>query len=609
MTMVPRVWAPRADRVGLALFPGEVAMEPRPGGWWAGPVALGHGADYAFRLDDGPPRPDPRSRWQPAGVHGPSRVWDPAGADRPEGARPEGARSDGDWPGREVAGGVVYELHVGTFTAAGTLDAAAERLPHLVALGVDTVELMPVAAFNGRHGWGYDGVGLYAVHEPYGGPGALCRFVDACHRAGLAVVLDVVYNHLGPSGNYLAEFGPYFTDRHRTPWGAAVNLDQDGAAEVRAWIVDNALMWLGDYRLDGLRLDAVHALADSSPRHLLAELSDRVAELAAATGRPRALVAESDRNDARTVTPTAETTPTGPGLGMTCQWDDDAHHAVHALVTGERFGYYVDFGPASVLAHVWRHGFWHDGRHSPFRGRAWGAPVDTARVGGHRLVAFSQDHDQIGNRAGGDRPDPGRDAGGAAVAAALVLTSPFTPMLFMGEEWAAGTPWQYFTDHPEPELAEAVRAGRRAEFARHGWSAEDVPDPQDPATFARSVLDWAEPARGVHARMLAWYRALIALRRTEPELRADDLREVSVRFDADEDTGWLVVGRGRLEVVVGLAAEPVEVPLRARTGEPLAVVRLAWDPAGTVLSEPSGPRPRLRLPARSAAVVGPPAAL
>ncbi|WP_199424190.1 malto-oligosyltrehalose trehalohydrolase [Actinotalea solisilvae] len=545
----PRVWAPSAERVELHL-PGRDerhAMVPDGGGWWRAPLALPDGTDYAFAVDGGEPWPDPRSPWQPAGVHGPSRTFDASAH----------AWADAGWTGRDVRGAVVYELHVGTFTPEGTLDAAIDRLDHLAALGVDMVELMPVAAFPGVHGWGYDGVALYAVHEPYGGPAALQRFVDAAHARGLAVCLDVVHNHLGPSGNYLHGFGPYFTDRHHTPWGQAVNLDGEGSAEVRRFVIDNALRWLRDFHVDALRLDAVHALVDDSPRHLLAELADEVAALAAELGRPLSLVAESDLNDAVMVTPTDQ-----GGLGMTAQWADDVHHALHAFLTGERHGYYVDFGSAEVLAKVLTRVFLHDGGFSTFRGRDWGAPVPEG-TDGHRFVVFAQDHDQVGNRALGDRPSERLDDAGLAASAALVLLSPFTPMLFMGEEWGARTRWQYFTDHAEPELVEGIRRGRREEFSGHGWTdvyggEVEVPDPQDPATVEASRLDWSEPAQPRHAALLRWYTDLVAVRRAVPEVASGDLGATRVEHEAGR---WLALHRGPVAVVVSLADDDVTVPV------------------------------------------------
>jgi maltooligosyltrehalose trehalohydrolase len=575
------VWAPSARDVRVAVrLPDaddvtHVPMEQARSGWWRADVeGAGHGTDYAFHLDGGPARPDPRSPWQPHGVHEASRVFD-AGLFE---------WSDGGWRGRDVRGSVIYELHIGTFTDAGTFDAAQERLDHLVSLGVDMVEVMPVAAFPGRWGWGYDGVDLYAVHEPYGGPQALQQFVNACHTRGLGVILDVVYNHLGPSGNYLSEFGPYFTDKHHTPWGQAVNLDDDGSTEVRRFIIDNALRWFRDFHIDGLRLDAVHELKDDSPTHLLAELSAQTASLAKELGRPLGLIAESDLNDPRMITPVDD-----GGLGMTAQWDDDVHHALHALLTGEKQGYYVDFGSVETFAKAMTRAFVHDGGYSTFRGQDWGSPVDPDRHPGHSFVVYAQDHDQVGNRAIGDRPISTTGPGLAAVAAALILTSPYTPMIFMGEEWGTDTPWQYFCDHAEPELAEAIREGRRREFAEHGW-AEDVPDPLSPSTRDASVLQWDQISREPHQRLLAWSREVISLRGREPDLQDDRLGAVRVSFD--EEARWLVVHRGSFRVVANLAGDGQHIPLDR---EPV-LAAAAWD--GALLE-----RHGVRLPGRSAAVV------
>jgi maltooligosyltrehalose trehalohydrolase len=541
------VWSPSAGKVAVTVHGSGIEMHRGSDGWWRAEVpAAGHGDDYGFLVDDRGPFPDPRSRWQPAGVHGPSRVYDDG----------RFAWTDHEWRGMPLTGSIVYELHIGTFTTEGTLDAAIGRLDHLVDLGIDLVELMPVAAFPGRHGWGYDGVHPYAVHEPYGGPDALKRFVDASHARGLGVVLDVVHNHLGPSGNYLPEYGPYFTEKHHTPWGAAVNLDDEGSTEVRRWIVDNALMWLRDYHVDGLRLDAVHALVDDSEEHVLAQLSREVEQLATQLQRPLSLIAESDLNQ-----PELVAAREGGGLGMTAQWSDDFHHALHTLFTGEGQGYYADFAadPFVALRTTLTGAFFHAGTWSSFRGAEHGAPVDTERFPGDRFLGYLQTHDQVGNRATGDRITATISPGLARVAAALVLTSPFTPMLFMGEEWAASTPWQYFTDHQEVELADTVRDGRRREFAHHGWAAEDVPDPQDPATFERSRLDWAELGGEPHSSMLDWHRRLIALRKATPDLADPRLGQVQVRYD--EVARWVVVDRGELRVVCNLAAGAQSVPL------------------------------------------------
>jgi maltooligosyltrehalose trehalohydrolase len=547
------VWAPRAERVDLVLgkddrFP---MVRAARAGWWEleSPFAA-PGADYAFALDGGPPRPDPRSRRQPHGVHGPSRVVDPSAFEW----------TDAGWTGPARAGAVIYELHVGTFTPEGDFDTAIGRLDHLAQLGVDVVELMPVAAFPGGHGWGYDGVALWAVHEPYGGPEGLRRFVDACHGRGIGVLLDVVYNHLGPSGNYLGEFGPYFTDRHQTPWGPAVNLDDAGSDEVRAYIVENALHWLRDYHLDGLRLDAVHALADTRAVHVLEELSTAVDRLAARLGRSLVLIAESDLNDPRIITLRER-----GGMGVHAQWNDDFHHALHSLLTGERHGYYADFGTIGALAKTLTGAYFHDGTWSSFRGRGHGRPVNTALLAGNSFVGFLQDHDQIGNRALGDRIAASLSPGRLRIGAALLLTAPFTPMLFMGEEWGADTPWQYFTDHPEPDLGRAVREGRRREFSRHGWAAESVPDPQDPETFARSRLDWDEIRAEPHRGLLDWYRLLIALRHAEPDLADPALAELRVALD--ETARWFVLRRGRVRIAVNLADKPQAVPLDAPVAE------------------------------------------
>ena len=579
---LPALWAPSADTVELLASGTRTPMSRAENGWWTADDPLSHGSDYAFALDGGDPRPDPCSAWQPDGVHAPSRVFD---------ARRHDWDSE-DWKGRDVRGAVIVEVHIGTFTPEGTLDAAIGKLDHLVELGADMVELMPVAAFAGEHGWGYDGVALYAVHEAYGGPAALQRFVDAAHGRGLAVCLDVVYNHLGPSGNYLAEFGPYFTSRHETPWGQAINLDDEGAREVRAWIVDNACRWLDDFRIDALRLDAVHALVDDSPIHLLAELAERVDWLAAELDRPLSLVAESDLNDARMIEPTSR-----GGFGMTAQWADDVHHAIHATLTGERHGYYVDFGELDVLEKALTRAFVHDGGHSTFRERDWGRPVP-AGTDGHRFVVFASDHDQVGNRALGDRPSARLDDDGLAIEAALVLTSAFTPMLFMGEEWGARTPWQFFTDHREPELAEAIRRGRASEFGGHGWTElyggdVTVPDPQDRATFEASRLDWSELEAPRHRRLFDWHRELIRLRREEDELGSGDLD--GVRVERDETRRSLVVHRGALRVLVVLGEEALEFGTADEEIVPLA----AWKPDEVELVGGE----RVRVPGRSATVL------
>jgi malto-oligosyltrehalose trehalohydrolase len=556
------VWAPKASRVDLEAGGRAHPMAPGSGDWWTADLPeAGPGTDYAFRLDRGDPLPDPRSPRQPAGPQGPSRSYDQAAF----------AWTDTGWRGIPLAGAVVYELHVGTFTPAGTFDAAIEHLGHLTGLGVTAVELMPVAAGPGARGWGYDGIGLWAVYEPYGGPDGLKRFVDACHARGLAVLLDVVYNHVG-IGNRLGDFGPYFTDAYSTPWGEAVNLDQAGSDEVRAFLIGNALMWLRDYHIDGLRLDAVHALEDHRALSFLEDLAAQVDALAAHLGRELVLIAESDLNDPRLVTARE-----AGGYGLAAQWSDDFHHALHAAITGERQGYYGDFGSMATLAKTLTRVFYHDGIWSSFRGRTHGRPVDRLRIPAQRFLGYLQDHDQIGNRATGDRIADLVPAGLVKVGAGLVLTAPFTPMLFMGEEWGADTPWQYFTDHQEQWLAQAVRDGRRKEFAAHGWSGT-VPDPQDEQTFLRSQLDWTQPSLAPHAELLAWYTELIALRRARPELT--DPRLDWTRVSYDDDARWLVAARGALLIVASLGGGPLEIPVP----EPPTAI-LAASRAGVRLGE------------------------
>jgi maltooligosyltrehalose trehalohydrolase len=547
------VWAPHAARVRVAIAqpdepieqPAVTAdLEPAPGGWWRADVAEAlPGRDYGFLLDDDEQvLPDPRSRWQPHGVHEPSRFY-----------CDDFAWTDTHWPGHDLPDSVIYELHVGTFTAAGTFDAVIERLDYLVELGVTHVEILPVNDFNGEWNWGYDGVLWFAVHEAYGGPDGLKRLVDACHGAGLAVVLDVVYNHLGPSGNYLPRFGPYFKTGHNT-WGDLVNLDGESAGPVREYILDNALMWLSEFHVDALRLDAVHALQDSSDTHLLAELSARVKALSEEMGRPLVLVAESDLND-----PIMFSDRTLGGYGLDGQWNDDVHHALHALLSGEQQAYYSDFGSLSVLAKVLTRAFFHDGTYSSFRGANHGKPVDTEHTPGYRFVVCLQNHDQVGNRAAGDRLPQITAPGMLKVGATLLITSPFTPMLWMGEEWAASTPWPFFTSHPEPELAEATASGRIDEFAEHGWEADDVVSPQDPAAFTGAKLRWSERDEPEHAVILALYRQLLRLRREQPDLADSRLDRVEVDFD--EDAKWIIVHRGAFEVAANLAdhAQPLPV--------------------------------------------------
>ena len=553
------VWAPTRQGVRVLVDGTPHAMTRDAAGWWHADVeGAGPGTAYAYLLDDDEtPLPDPRSRWQPSGVHGASRVYDDTAH----------AWADGAWTGRQLPGSVLYELHIGTFTPGGTFDSAVERLDHLAALGVDLVEVLPVNAVDGPRNWGYDGVGWYAVTENYGGPDAFKRFVDACHARGMGVVLDVVYNHLGPSGAYLDRFAPYFAGSNI--WGPSVNLDGAHSEPVRRYVIDNALMWLRDFHVDGLRLDAVHALHDERAQHVLEQLAVEVESLSAHVGRPLSLIAESDLNDARLVT-----TREGGGYGLHAQWCDDIHHSLHTQLTGEGQGYYADFATAGLtgLAHVFTRAFLHEGTWSSFRQRNHGAPVDTRRVPGHRFLAYMQNHDQIGNRATGDRLTQTLSPGLLACGAALVLSSPFTPMLFMGEEWGARTPWQFFSHFPDAGLREAVRKGRTEEFAEHGWGDADVPDPNAESTFTDSKLDWSEPEQEPHATLLALHRELIALRRAHPELTDPWLEDVEV--DVDSGARTVVLHRGRLRTAVNLGGDEVTLALHA----PIDRILLASEP-------------------------------
>jgi maltooligosyltrehalose trehalohydrolase len=564
------VWAPVPKLVRLDVDGQLHDMAVDDDGWWRADIDCAPDARYGFVLDDDPAvLPDPRSPRQPDGVHERSQRWDASTV----------RWSDEQWAGRSIEGAVIYELHTGTFTVDGTFDAAVEKLDYLVDLGVDFVELMPVNAFNGTHGWGYDGVLWYAVHEPYGGPDGLVRLIEACHARGLGVLIDAVFNHLGPSGNYLPNFGPYLSSVSN-PWGEGINLAGPDADEVRRYIIECALRWMRDFHADGLRLDAVHALVDNTAIHILEELAAETDALSAVLVRPLSLIAESDLNDPRLITPRDR-----GGYGMTAQWDDDIHHAIHTAVSGERQGYYADFGSMATLAATLQNGYFHAGTYSSFRHRRHGRPLDKSLIPATRLTAYTTTHDQVGNRALGDRPSQNLDYGQLAVKAALALGSPYTAMLFMGEEWGSSRPFQFFSSHPEPELATATAEGRKAEFADHGWD-DDVPDPQDPQTFQRSKLDWDEVDDGEHARLLEFYRGLIALRRTEPDMADPWLPHLVV--DYDEDEHWIVMRRSRIAIACNLGEQPVTVPV---SGE----VVLAW-------GEPEAGAHGTRLPGHSVVV-------
>ncbi|MCZ9883328.1 malto-oligosyltrehalose trehalohydrolase [Arthrobacter sp. B2a2-09] len=570
------VWAPFAESVTLLAAGQHHEMrsyDDGAAGWWTADVPRRAGTDYGYLVNGEGPFPDPRSQRQPDGVHALSRTFDASSY----------AWNDADWAGHGLGGAVIYELHLGTFTPEGTLDSAAEKLDYLVELGIDFVELLPVNAFNGPHNWGYDGVLWFAVHEAYGGPEAYQRFVDAAHAAGLGVIQDVVYNHLGPSGNYLPKFGPYLKSGEGNTWGDSVNLDGPGSDEVRQFILDNAAMWLSDFHVDGLRLDAVHALRDDRAVHILEDLASLADGIEAETGVPKTLIAESDLNNPRLIY-RRDTN----GYGLEGQWSDDFHHAVHVNLTGETAGYYADFDSLGALAKVLEHGFFHDGSHSSFRGRHHGRPIRPGLVHPAALVVCNQNHDQIGNRAAGDRLSASLSYGRLALAAVLTMTSPFTPMLFMGEEFGASTPWQFFTSHPEEWLAEATAKGRLKEFERMGWDPALVPNPQDPETFSRSKLKWEEAHDGDHARLLELYRALANLRRSTPELAGGGFTDTHVDFS--EEDKWLVLSRGAVRVACNFGDRTLA---KAMDGE----VLLATDSAAAVGNG------KLTLPGESAAVV------
>jgi maltooligosyltrehalose trehalohydrolase len=540
-----RIWAPLPKKVELHCQDKRLAMNAESRGWWSAEISSADaGSDYGFVLDGEGPFPDPRSPWQPAGVHGLSRLVDHS----------EFKWSDAGWQAPPLSSAVIYELHVGTFTPQATFEAAIEKLDHLVRLGVTHVELMPVNEFSGARGWGYDGVDLFAPHHVYGGPEGLKRLVDACHARRLAVLLDVVYNHLGPEGNFLGRFAPYFTSQHSAPWGEAINFDGPDSDEVRRFFCDNALMWLRDYHFDGLRLDAVHTIFDSSARPFLEQLAVEVNQLRAELGRHLVLIPESDLNDPRLLWSRER-----GGFGLDAQWSDDFHHALHTVLTGEQNGYYADFGSLATLAKALRHAYVFDGQYSIHRRRCHGRPANG--LNGRRFLAYLQNHDQIGNRARGERSSRLMNQGRLKIGTALVFTSPFVPLLFQGEEWGASTPFLFFTDYQHPKLAQSVRAGRCQEFTAFGWQPEDIPDPQSRETFEHCKLNWPELAREPHAGLIEWHRQLIRLRRTEAVLA--DGRLDSVRTHHDEIARWLVVERGPISVACNLGDHAQTIPLRA----------------------------------------------
>jgi maltooligosyltrehalose trehalohydrolase len=538
------VWAPNARSVDLVLRELRIALEPSTDGYWQKDVSSDTRHGYRYSIDGAAAVPDPRTRWQPDGVHGASHVIE-AGS----------LAAEPLFEATTLGDAVIYELHIGTFTPEGTYAAAQGRLAYLAELGVTHLELMPLASFPGRRGWGYDGVNLYAPFPAYGAPAELAAFVRACHAAGLAVLLDVVYNHLGPDGNYLAQFGPYFTDRYQTGWGAAINYDGPHSDEVRRFVIDNALMWLKDYGFDGLRLDAVHAIFSFEAVHVLEELSIAVKALGEDLGKRFVLIAESDLNDPRLVRSVSR-----GGYGLDAHWADDFHHAIHRFFTGEAEGYYVDFHGLGDIAAALRDGYVYQGQYSAHRGRRHGRPP--VGIEPHQLVVSAQNHDQIGNRAQGERLSMMLGVPQLKAIAALTILAPFVPLLFQGEEWGARTPFLYFTDHEDPELGRLVAEGRSKEFSAFRWAGV-VPNPQEVGTFARSKLNWQELSQPPHAEILTWYRKLIRLRRDKvvmPRESSQDSAKAVTNFDAAR--GWLTFFHNGVLAVFNLAdaAQPVPVP-------------------------------------------------
>ena len=576
------LWAPNARSVRLQLCPCNelIDMEPLPKGYFRANITeVDEGTQYLYRLDEQRGLPDPASRFQPQGVHGPSQIVDTASLQW----------TDQHWRGIPLESSIFYELHVGTYTQQGTFDALIPHVAYLADLGVTTIELMPVAQFPGTRNWGYDGVCPFAPQNSYGGPVALHRLVDSAHAHGLAVALDVVYNHLGPEGNYLSAFGPYFTDRYRTPWGQAINFDGQGSDDVRRFFIENALYWLEDYHLDALRLDAVHGIFDFGACHFLAELKSSVAQLSSQLGRPLHVVAESDLNDSRLLHD-----PEHAGYNLDAQWSDDFHHSVHTLLTKEERGYYSDFGGITPLAATLKEGWYYSGQYSHFRKRCHGnSPRGLAAS---KFVVCTQNHDQVGNRAFGERLTALVDFESLKLAAGINLLSPFVPLLFMGEEYGETAPFQYFTSHGDPALAEAVRRGRREEFAAFGWE-QSVPDPQDEQTYKSSHLNHSLRERDKHQTLLRFYRQLIRIRR---EFNLGSAASDTVRQLGDNAVLLLFESNPkRLAILFNFAEHPVTLDAPDLGGSWTALLDSAascWNGSDTDLdnSGASGAADRLR---------------
>ena len=526
-----RVWAPKATKVEVRLLGAPeryIALDSAEDGYFGAIVSdAGPGTSYLMRVNNQAERPDPASRYQPFGVHKPSQVVDPRSF----------SWHHANWSGLDLAQYVLYELHVGTYTKEGTFDAIVPRLDELKSLGITALELMPVAQFPGNRNWGYDGVYPFAVQASYGGPDGLLRLVDACHQCEMAVVLDVVYNHLGPEGNYLSDFGSYFTDLYRTPWGQAVNFDGEQSDEVVSFFIQNALYWLREFHIDALRLDAIHGIVDRNARPFLQLLAAEVDSLARRTGRKLFLIAESDLNDSRFLLPRAQN-----GYGLHAQWNDDFHHAVHVLMTGEQNGYYQDFGTVAQLAKAFTEGYIYTGEYSEFRKRRHGN--SSSEVQAEQFVVFTQNHDQVGNRMLGERLSRLISFEAQKLCAGLLVLSPFLPLIFMGEEYGETNPFLYFTSHSDPDLIDAVRRGRKEEFAAFAWQGEP-PDPQAESTFLNSKLNSERAQEDPHRTLRALYKELLRLRSCLPAL--SHLNKEANRVHAFEEQKALLVLRGSHE--------------------------------------------------------------
>jgi maltooligosyltrehalose trehalohydrolase len=555
-----RVWAPFSDRVELRLVAPEervVRMEAQKHGYHRVVMEnIAPGTRYFYRLSDGKDYPDPVSRYQPEGIYGPS-----------EAVNPHFNWTDGHWSGLPLENHIIYELHVGTFTPEGTFESIIPRLRELADVGITAIELMPIAQFSGARNWGYDGVFPFAVQNTYGGPHGLKKLVNACHELGLALILDVVYNHIGPEGNCLPAFAPYFTDRYKTPWGPALNFDDAHSDEVRHFFISNAVEWITDYHVDALRLDAVHAILDHSATNFLEELGDAVRESATTLNRRVHVIAESALNDTRIIRPTEL-----GGYGLDAQWNDDFHHALHTLLTREREGYYVDFGDFQHMSQAFSEGFVYSGRYSVTRGRRHGN--SSRGIPSARFIVYAQNHDQVGNRMMGERLSRLVSFEAYKLASSLIMFSPFVPMLFMGDEYGETAPFQYFISHSDAALIEAVRNGRREEFAAFKWKGEP-PDPQDEKTFANSRLDHSLKSKPSHRTLLEFHKELIRLRKSLPALRS--LRKDKMDVASFEEDCVLAVRRWSMDDEVLVIFNFNDHPDRQFQNIPVGVWRKRFD--------------------------------